>query len=260
MIHPFREVGTSGSEPMETVLAEFGDVSMELLQARALLKRVDRKYLLRREWLEPMLLQLNADYRLLRAAGQVAATYQTRYFDTADRHLYQDHRRGRRPRYKVRLRHHVDRRLSFLEIKCKGRGALTAKAVLSRPFGCESLDAEALRFIDTHCPYPADSLRASVANAFQRVTLVGESVNERLTVDWDLEMADDRRSVRLPGLVIVEIKQARYSNSTPAARALRHLHVREGSISEYCLATARLATVRTNTFKPALRAVERFSA
>lgn len=174
--------------------------------------------------------------------------------------MYHDHRRRREPRHKVRVRHHLDRELSFLEVKARRRGGRTAKARLPRPFGLECLDVEAQRFISEHCPFDPANLRACVTNEFRRVTLVGERVDERLTLDWDLWLSDDSRSERLPGVVIVEIKQGRYSNSTPAVRALRGLHVRERAISKYCLATARLTTARFNTFKPALRALEQLSA
>ena len=57
--------------------------------------------------------------------------------------------------------------------------------------------------------------------------------------------------------MIAEVKQGRFSNNSPSIRALRELGVRGSrSISKYCLATARLSDVRTNTFKAALRAVE----
>ena len=91
---------------------------------------------------------------------------------------------------------------------------------------------------------------------FVRATLVGEVVNERVTIDWNFDFCHLNAGTRLAHLVIVEVKQARYSNHTPAIRALRALHVREQSISKYCIATATLAAVRSNTFKSALRAVE----
>jgi hypothetical protein len=218
-----------GLEP-ETprALAALSEASAELLAARALLTRVDRKYLLPRE-------------------------------ATADLRMYDDHRRGRCPRYKVRIRHHIDRELSFLEVKRKGANRQTTKAILNRPFGVAGLDPEDRHFIDQHCPMTAAGLVPALTVDFLRATLVGDVVNERVTVDWDLDFHQAATDTRLAQAVIVEVKQARYSNHTPAIRALRALRMREQSISKYCIATAAGAAVRGNTFKPALRAVERLS-
>ena len=247
-----------GSEP-ETprALAALREVGAELLAARALLTRVDRKYLLPREALDALLSSLRGDYGVLRAGTRLAARYSTRYFDTSDLRMYDDHRRGRCPRYKVRMRHHLDRKLSFLEVKRKGANQQTTKAILSRPFGAAELDPEGRRFIDEYCPIAADGLVSGVSTDFLRATLVGEIVNERVTIDWDFDVHHVSAAARFARAVLVEVKQARYSNHTPAIRALRALHTREQSISKYCVATATLAGVRSNTFKSALRAVER---
>jgi len=259
-VNPSFELAGDGSAHVLSALEEFGEASLDLLDARALLRRVDRKYLLSNRVLNDFLARLRADYRALRTAGRLAARYRTQYFDTPDRRMFEDHRRGRLPRYKVRIRHHVDRGLSFLEIKCKKNDGRTLKSVLDRPFGAEGLDREALEFIGAHCPVDGALLVPRVSVAFHRATLVGERIDERITIDLGLELFDDGRRERLPHLVIVEIKQGRFSNRTPAVRALRAVHVRERPVSKYCLATAKLAPVRTNTFRPALLAVERLSA
>jgi len=88
------------------VLTPFGDASPDLIAARALQQRIDRKYLLSQRQLETVLAGLAADYRVARAGAVLAARYETIYFDTIDRRLFDDHRRGRLPRYKVRLRDH----------------------------------------------------------------------------------------------------------------------------------------------------------
>lgn len=247
-----------GSEP-ETprALAALREVGAELLAARALLTRVDRKYLLPREALDALLFSVRDDYGVLHAGTRLAARYSTRYFDTSDLRMYDDHRRGRCPRYKVRMRHHIDRKLSFLEVKRKSTNQKTTKVILSRPFGAAELDPEGRLFIDRHSPITAASLVSGVSIDFLRATLVGELVNERVTIDWDFDFHHGSAQARLAHAVIVEVKQAKYSNHTPAIRALRALRIREQSISKYCVATAAVAAVRSNTFKPALRAMER---
>jgi hypothetical protein len=98
-----------------------------LVQARALQQRVDRKYLLAENEMERLLHHLHPHCWLLRAGRDGWARYDNLYFDSQERELYHAHRRGRRPRYKVRIRHHIDRQLSFVEIKRKDNSGRTVK-------------------------------------------------------------------------------------------------------------------------------------
>jgi hypothetical protein len=240
-------------------LTRFGDASLELLNKRSLEERIDRKYILPISTLTPLLNCLQQEYKAVRSGGALVAMYRTRYFDTPDRQMYHDHRRGRRPRYKVRVRHHLHRELSFLEVKRKGRDDRTTKMRLVRPFGDAELDETARAFIAAHCSVASEQLMPWAWVDFRRTTLVGVNFNERITFDWGLELRDEHRVVQQPGMVIAEIKQARYANRSPSVRAFRAMHVRERRVSKYCLAMVKLLAERTNTFKPALRAMEALS-
>jgi hypothetical protein len=240
-------------------LSGFQDASTQLLHDRVLQQRVDRKHLLPQVLLAPLLNLLRTHYAVVRSAGQLVATYDTLYFDTSELRTYEDHRRGRCPRCKVRLRHHLDRRLSFLEIKRKV-GTRTSKVRLPRVFGDIALDATAARFIDAHCLLGATNLMPRLSIAYRRITLLGREADERITIDFGIEFRGGGRREALPGVTIVEIKQQRYSNRSDAARVLRTLHVRERTISKYCVGVAMTAPVRTNVFKPMLRDLERLSA
>jgi hypothetical protein len=244
---------------VEEVLSRFSGVSTELLASRALLQRVDRKYTLPAGDIEPLLASLGADYGVLRAGTALAARYQTIYFDTDDLRLYHAHRRGRAERFKVRIRHHVDRELSFVEVKHRNALGRSVKSVLPRPFGVGALDDEARAFVERHCPVSARELEPRVWIAFRRMTLVGYELDERITIDCNLEYGDGTASERWPEAAIAEVKQRRRSNHTASVRALRGARACERAISKYCLATARLAGIRGNVFRPAVRALERAS-
>jgi hypothetical protein len=241
------------------MLATFDEASEDLLQARTLQQRIDRKYILPQRLLPQWLDGLLADYRIVRSADQVVARYETLYFDTPERQMYDDHRRGRRPRSKVRIRHHVERRRTFLEVTVKETNDRTMKVRTELPFGQRELATETRQFIDTYCPIRAIHLVPCLSVTFFRVTLVGVNLDERVTLDSGLEFHDRGWRESVAGVVIAEIKQARYSNAHGAARALRALNLREQALSKYCLATARLTPVRMNTFKPAFRALERLA-
>ena len=238
------------------MLEQFVAASDDLLRARALQQRVDRKYVLPIGTLEPLLERLRGDFLVVKSGGQTIARYETVYFDTPGLQLYHAHRRGRRPRFKVRIRHHHDRRRTYLEVKRKTQSDVTVKSRLELHFGQSQLDARARGFIDAHSPIGAGLLVPCLSVVFRRITLVTAAVDERLTLDCDLLFAGESRSERLTGVVIAEIKQGRYSTTTGAAVAFRSLNIREQTFSKYCVGTARVAPVRMNTFKPAFRSVE----
>jgi hypothetical protein len=241
------------------VLSRFADVPPPLVASRALLRRIDRKYTLPAQQLDQVLGTLSHVYGVLRAGDAVAARYRTIYFDTPDLRLYHAHRRGRSERFKVRVRHHVDRGMSFVEVKHRTAFGQSVKFVLPRPFGVSSIDGEARSFIESHCPIGGHELSPQLWVAFRRITLVGYRLDERITIDCGLEYGNDRASERWPAAAIAEVKQGRRTNSTPAVQALRGARARERSISKYCVATSRLTDTPGNAFKPALRALEQAS-
>ena len=239
---------------------DFELATAALIEARSLQRRVDRKYLLHADALPPVLACLHQGYCLLRAGEQGWAHYENIYLDTPRRDLYHAHRCGRRPRYKIRIRHHVERQLSFLEIKCKTNNGRTAKRRLALPYGQNHLGASERQFIDRYAPVDTAHLVPCLSISFARLTLVAKGHNERLTFDRDLTFIGGTCEKRFSRIVIAEIKQAEHSNHLGAVAELRTRHVREAAFSKYCVGTILVVPVAGNVFKPTLKAVERLSA
>jgi hypothetical protein len=222
-------------DALSATLERFSIASPDLLADRALLRRVDRKYLLASRDLPVLLEALTTGHHLLQAGGRAVARYRTEYFDTPERQSYEDHRRGRRPRCKVRIRHHLDRSATFLEVKRKQPDGRTAKARMACPFGRDELDEPALRFAATHATLPARDLRHTATIEFLRVTLLAVYTDERITIDHAVAMQYGPYRETLQDLAIVEVKQARFSAVTGVMRALRAMRAREAAISKYCV-------------------------
>ena len=239
-------------------MAEFDVAAPALVERRALQRRIDRKFLLGGLALPPLLDRLRSAYVLLLAGDREWARYKSVYFDTPERELFHAHRRGLRPRYKVRIRHHLDRSLSFLEIKHKERSGRTTKMRLDVPFAAGALTERERRFIEAHAPVAAARLVPCVSISFLRLTLLGREAHERLTIDRRLRLSDGVRVEEFPNVVVVEVKQERQVTAGAVA-ALLAQQAREASVSKYCLGTILLASVPANVFKPALRAIERLS-
>jgi hypothetical protein len=240
------------------ILKDFTPVSAELLKERELLKRIDRKYLMSQADLPILLRRLVGDYGVLYAGKHMVARYESYYYDTPDLRAFHDHRMGRRPRFKVRIRHHVDRSKSFLEVKRKGNDGQTDKSRAEREMTPASMLPTDRAFIKDHTPYDLDQLVQTAQTHFRRVTLCSTKTAERVTIDFQLELLAGTSAPWLPGAAIVEVKQERLCHTTTAAQVLRDMRVREMSASKYCLAIARLGeTGRINSFLPALKAIRR---
>lgn len=245
------------SEPIpESLLVRFDDVDARLLERRQLLRRTDTKFVLRRSMLAELLGDVTPRYGLLSAGDQRLPHYRTLYFDTESLRSFHDHRRGRRPRHKVRIRRYLERGLSFLEVKTKRSERLTIKNRREVPFGGEKLVAADLEFVAAHCDLPAEELRPQVWTNFRRLTLVGFETNERVTIDVDLRFVGASEQSELEAVAILEVKQSPFCVRTPIMQALRARGLRRTSMSKYCTATAVTRRgVRLNRLLPAVRAV-----
>ena len=113
--------------------------SLALIEQRALQKRVDTKQVVARAAFEDVFARLADHYAVILSTEKQEAVYRNVYFDTPDHLCLHEHHRGRRPRFKVRIRHHVDRSLSFLEIKERRHGGITHKHRRVLPFLQEEL-------------------------------------------------------------------------------------------------------------------------
>jgi len=254
-LHDDERQNSDLSELIETIgfsPAVAGDMPSSTLQ-----RRFDTKFVAHARCLPELLALLQPDYRLLRAEGAALARYKTLYFDAPGYATVMAHHRGRRPRKKVRIRHHVDRRLSFLEVKAKTGAERTDKKRRPLPFGCEQLGADERAFLAAHGAPQPDALQATLRTDFDRITLIG-SGSERVTIDVDLAFSSADEVEALEGLCIVEVKQERLMPRSPAMLALRHCRARRRRISKYCTAASLLVSeLRLGRFKPALRAARR---
>ena len=241
-------------------LSRFTPLGLDALNDKAaMLVRLDNKYIVPEAQILPALAAFADHFDVLEIDGRRAFTYATRYYDDTSRRAYFDHHQGRRKRCKVRVRHYLDARFSYLEVKLKDARDVTVKRRLPVPYLSEGLDGRARAFVDTcHQDLYGEALDLSlepvVAMQYQRITLVAKAGGERMTVDTDLTFGTDRgMPVVSPGMFILETKSARGYGVADAI--LRRLQLRAtASVSKYCVAMVALGDVsRRNRFLPALR-------
>lgn len=243
---------------LEATLASFAPADPSLLARRGLLRRSDTKFLLPVSALPHLLAALTEHHRVLLAGASLLARYETLYFDTPSLDFYHDHRRGRRPRHKVRIRHYPDRRVSYFEVKTKTNHETTVKHRHGRPYGDSRLVPADLALALEMTGVAATTLAPAAWTNFHRLTLLASSAIERVTIDLGIHFRRESSERRLDGTVLVEVKQGHRDPRSPAMLAIRHLGGRRVRASKYAAAIALLVPdVRRNRFLPVLRRIER---
>lgn len=240
----------------EDRLGQFGRAGQSLTACRDLQRRTESKFVMPAAAAAALLPRLMDGYAVLPAGAVLVASYRSLYFDTAGLALFHAHRRGRRVRHKVRIRHYPDRRVSFLEVKRRlGEGA-TSKVRRERNYGDNQVGPDDLRFVRANCPIDQDLLPQAWID-YRRITLLNTGTEERVTIDFDLCLSRGSCQVSLHDAAVVEVKQARRDRGTAAMVALRRSGWRTGPASKYCAGIALTSPeVRANRLRVGLRALK----
>lgn len=242
------------------LIAGFPAATGQDVDATALQRRFDRKFVLTEAQFHEAIAAARGNYKLLWAGGERLALYRTTYFDTPCLDLYRQHARGQRPRYKIRIRHYPDRNVSFAEVKLKTNKDQTIKHRLAIPFGQELLLATQRDFVRGICPIDPSLLRPVLCTHFERLTLLSPALLERVTTDFHLTYEAQGRRRVIERLVITEVKQGAASSQSPFVQALRRASLRPQSFSKYSMGVALAGLAeRINPFLPTLKMIERLA-
>jgi VTC domain len=235
--------------PLAQVAASFAPVPLAVVDQQATLAtRSEQKYILDATTFDRLIGEIAPHYLILEIDGERVFPYDSVYFDTPDCIAYRQHVQGRRRRFKCRTRLYATSALCFFEVKLKGGRGETIKRRL--PVALEehgSLTTPALAFLERQldvaygAPLPAP-LAPSVRTFYRRLTLMGQTNEERLTFDFELTLAARGREFSiLPGRILLEDKRAlgAVTGAVQANRVLQRLGVRPvRSCSKYCLGVA----------------------
>lgn len=242
----------------------FAPISLEDLNAKAeMLSRIDNKYVVKANELQRAIPELEKEFDVLDINQQRAFTYDTRYFDDAQRSAYYEHHQGLRKGFKVRIRRYVDTDLCFLEVKVKGKRGMTEKYRLPYDVSqIEDLTDDARNFArETYSnqygkPFRYD-LRRVLDIRYKRVTLVAKTGGERMTIDTDLQFRSAGKFLNVGSDVFIVETKSQLGRGY-ADRCLRRVNVRlTKRCSKYCIGMATLGEVtRYNRFIPAMKKLD----
>lgn len=252
----------SESAAPDWLVAPFAPISLAALNAKAaMLERLDNKYVVRAAVLREALPELVRRFDVLEIDGRRAFTYDTCYFDDAERRSYYDHHQGRRQRVKVRVRRYVEAALCFVEVKLKDkRGSTVKQRMPYDPAKYGTLDAQALAHVERahqelYGRPLARTLEPVLQMRYRRITLVAREGGERLTIDSSIRFLGAGADAPRPDddVFIVETKSANGNGLADAVLRRLHQHPTSGC-SKYCVGMSLTGAVaRFNRFRPALK-------
>lgn len=238
--------------------AKWETISLQELESVALNRRMDTKFVMSMEQLFPLLDMIQHDHKILQIEDKRIFSYNTIYFDTSDFQFYIDHHNGYVHRMKVRLREYVDSGLKFYEIKRKLPGDQTDKTRVVIDEMRDFITDDQYQLID-YKRLANRPLEKKISNSFNRMTLTHVDMQERITIDTNVHFYEGEKSVSLPNVVILELKQPRYDVASPLVQMLKKMRIYPGSFSKYVTGVAMLELHRKqNQFKSQLLKIEQY--
>jgi len=219
---------------------------------------VDTKYPFHETLLPDILKNLADDYHVLEVDGERLQRYKTRYYDTPDFDLYRQHHNGQRDRFKLRVRSYLNSGLDYLEVKKKDNHDRTQKSRLSEVNAPKGESPKVKAFLENTFPLNNETYVPKIVNNFYRITLVSKHDQERLSIDFDIRFLSPSTQFALPGVVVAEVKQPRFSIQSVFIQQMREAGRRPTSFSKYCVGVAlAYPQIKRNKFKPLLLDIQK---
>ena len=249
-----------------SVLQNFKSHSLLEQNTAALMNRIDSKYLLPVKEFSYFMQSLIDNYSILSSGGNRIFSYQTTYFDNKEKRFYLDHHNGKLNRYKVRFRRYVESDIGYMEIKFKNNKKRTIKQRI--PMDCVLPDQVKINnFIQETLGY-TDNFETTLFVNYQRITLLNNNSQERITIDLNLSFrnATDQVQSIQDKVFIIEIKQDKKSALSPCRERLKTLGYNDLNFSKYCIGSILttdnnkdVKRIKFNRFKSVLHQLDKLN-
>jgi len=245
---------------IEKILETFEPISLDEMDKVKLMDRTDTKFIFTADKLPCLLRKATEYYKVLTINNKRLFLYRSKYLDTLNSQMYLEHHNRNLNRYKVRFREYVDSDTRFLEIKFKNNKGRTNKIRIKREKIEEDISKKSKQFINNNTPYNSEELETKLWNKFSRLTLVQKKMNERLTIDMNLQFIKDSKVHKLPFLIIAEVKRSRFSGYSDFINLLNEERIKPTGMSKYCLGMILLdKNLKYNRFKRKLLTLNKMS-
>ncbi|MDR1737730.1 MAG: polyphosphate polymerase domain-containing protein [Candidatus Symbiothrix sp.] len=235
-------------------LEQFEVITLDEMKSIHLMDRVDFKFVAPVALLPRLLEAMEPYFKVQIHNGKRIANYATQYLDTPDLDFYLMHQNGKLNRQKIRIRSYQDSQISFLEIKNKNNKGRTKKirvpVTMSHIQSVDDLHDTRI-FLDQNAIFDSQMLTPTLANSFQRITMVNNLNTERITIDVNLAFENclTGKQTAFDDMVVLELKQDGWQHSD-FRDILINLRIKQQSFSKYCMGTVMTnADVKYNRFK-----------
>ncbi len=239
------------------ILQQSNPIALNDMDSVSLQNRIDRKYVLHINQVAQLLKEIGAHYFVLDIDEKRLFTYHTIYFDTPNLQFYTDHHNGLLNRIKVRCRKYVESNQTYFEIKRKHLGYRTDKFRKTIDEMILNLGEEEYAQIkNRYVKREVNNLEISLDNYFKRTTLVSKNMTERVTLDFNLSFRKDATEKTVNDIVVIEVKQQKYDETSAVVQALKRARIYPERISKYTFGILMMNEgVKYNSFKKIQRKV-----
>ncbi len=225
-------------------LKSFKAITLTQLNSTAsFLKRIDKKYLLNAKQFSEILSDLKANFKVLEIDWKKIFEYDNVYMDTDKYLFYYQHQNKQKSRTKIRTRYYVDTNLAFFEYKQKNSWVTNKFRYQFPPEEHGFMTRGKKRFFDwvwqsNYAWEKTPDISPSIKTNYKRITMVSNSGEERLTIDFDIKATNLRKKwaklVDLKNLVIVESKTLK--ENSQASEIMKKNKIKKAkSCSKYSL-------------------------
>lgn len=237
-----------------TLLKNFEAINLNDLDSVQLLNRHDTKFIFNVAQLSTLLTNLIPSYKILKINEDLIFEYDNDYFDTSDFLFYTQHHNENRNRYKIRYRNYKSTNTYFFEIKTKNNKNRTIKKRIKSEKVSNTFNKDERELIKSVAKVNPSSLLKSINIKFSRITLVDKYFTERLTIDTNLNVLNDKNKKIFNKLVIAEIKQSKFNPKSYFIKCLKSQSITKMKFSKYCMGLIHLnPELKVNRFKPKLK-------
>jgi len=240
-------------------LAKYEHTTLKLLNKQDLLNRYDTKYAVDYSSLPYLLESLAPHYKILENNGLRCFDYFNLYFDTNNYLTYTHHHNGKLNRFKIRYREYSDSQLCFFEIKQRQNDSRTIKKRIIVDSIQQAINGEAANMVSRELGLDPAELHPKLTSKYKRITLINPEIQEKITIDLNLNFKNTINSFAFKNVAMLEIKQQRINHLTFSNQLLREMTYRPvQALSKYCVGMVMTQSIKKyNHFKPTIIQLEK---
>lgn len=240
-------------EKLPEILKQYQPLNLEGLKEAHLMNRVDTKFIVSISKLPQIISALANQYFILEINGHRNTHYQNLYFDTPQNQFFLSHHNGRDHRFKVRFRRYENTDTTFLEVK-KRRKKRTTKERIHVDRLQDKLSEKEQLFVANNLGEIGE-INPSLLVEYTRITLVNKDLDERFTLDYEIQFSRTHDNKNINHVVIAELKQQKLNKYSPAYQLMNQIKVNPTKFSKYCIGMVMLSSegkIKYNNFKKTL--------